>query len=156
MTRPLTIREAEVLRWTTQSWSTGRIATALGIAASTVRAALARVLRALGVRTVDEAIQRHHGAAADQVPTPEQEPAATTRPADGPRPRLFHLQRDHDVTGVSGTGVVAWGVQWPDGTVTIRWTGDRPSTVNWASIDDAVHVHGHGGHTRIVWADGTE
>ncbi|MEU6237392.1 hypothetical protein [Kitasatospora sp. NPDC047058] len=70
------------------------------------------------------------------------------------QPRIFHLQRDTDITGVSGTGIVAHGVQWPDGTVTIRWTGDRPSTVTWGSIEDAVHVHGHGGHTRIVWADG--
>jgi hypothetical protein len=67
--------------------------------------------------------------------------------------RRFHLQRDHDVSGVSGTGKVAEGTLWSDGTVSVRWLGDRPSTVNWASIDDALHVHGHGGHTRIVWED---
>ncbi|GED89355.1 hypothetical protein [Streptomyces sp. 6-11-2] len=69
------------------------------------------------------------------------------------QPRRFHLQRDHDVTGVSGVGRVANGVLWPDGTVTIRWTGDRPSTVHWDDLAHAHHVHGHGGHTRIVWAD---
>ena len=68
-------------------------------------------------------------------------------------PRLFHLQRDHDVTGVSGTGRVADGVLWPDGTVSIRWTGPMPSTVFWHSLANALHVHGHGGATRIVWAD---
>ncbi|MFE5582523.1 hypothetical protein [Kitasatospora sp. NPDC056531] len=68
------------------------------------------------------------------------------------QPRLFRLQRDHDVTGISGTGTVAHGVRWPDGTATIRWTGNRPSTVQWASIDDAIAIHGHGGHTRIEWA----
>lgn len=67
--------------------------------------------------------------------------------------RLFALQRDHDVTGVSGTGIVADGVRWPDGTVSIRWRGERPSTVSWNSLDDAEHVHGHGGATRIVWSD---
>jgi hypothetical protein len=67
--------------------------------------------------------------------------------------RRFHLQRDHDVTGASGVGRVADGVLWPDGTVSIRWRGPRPSTVHWGSLDDAEHVHGHGGATRIVWDD---
>lgn len=70
------------------------------------------------------------------------------------QPRVFTLQRDHDITGISGTGPVAHGVQWPDGTVTIRWTGPRPSTVNWNSIDDVIAINGHGGTTRIIWADG--
>ncbi|GAA2192792.1 hypothetical protein [Streptomyces bangladeshensis] len=69
------------------------------------------------------------------------------------QPRRFHLQRTTDITGVSGTGRVADGVLWPDGTVSIRWRGERPSTVHWGSLADAEAVHGHGGHTRIVWDD---
>jgi hypothetical protein len=70
------------------------------------------------------------------------------------QPRRFHLQRDHDVTGVSGTGRVADGILWSDGTASVRWLGDRPSTVFWDNgLADAEHVHGHGGHTRIVWDD---
>lgn len=76
---------------------------------------------------------------------------AVVEPSD--RPRLFHLQRDHDVSGVSGTGRVANGVLWPDGTVSLRWIGERPSTVHWDRLADAEHVHGHGGATRIMWAD---
>ena len=68
-------------------------------------------------------------------------------------PRLFHLQRDTDITGVSGTGRVADGVLWPDGTATLRWLGDRASTVHWDRIGDAKAVHGHGGATRIVLND---
>lgn len=68
-------------------------------------------------------------------------------------PRRFYLHRHTDITGVSGTGRVADGVLWPDSTVSIRWRGDRPSTVHWDRIADAEHVHGHGGHTRIVWLD---
>lgn len=68
-------------------------------------------------------------------------------------PRLFHLQRDTDVSGVSGSGRVADGVRWPDGTATVRWRGDRASTVNWDRVEDAEAIHGHGGATRIVWDD---
>ncbi|WP_235482534.1 hypothetical protein [Streptomyces roseoverticillatus] len=68
--------------------------------------------------------------------------------------RLFVLQRDHDVTGVSGTGIVADGVLWPDGTASVRWRGPRPSTVCWDyGLVDVEAVHGHGGATRIIWTD---
>jgi len=68
-------------------------------------------------------------------------------------PRRFHLQRHHDVSGVSGTGTVAVGVRWPDGTASVRWLGPRPSIVFWDSMADAEAVHGHGGATEIVWDD---
>ncbi|GHB55826.1 hypothetical protein GCM10010331_49610 [Streptomyces xanthochromogenes] len=68
-------------------------------------------------------------------------------------PRRFYLQRDIDITGVSGTGRVADGVLWPDGTASVRWLGERPSSVHWDRMDDAEHVHGHGGATRIIWLD---
>jgi hypothetical protein len=67
--------------------------------------------------------------------------------------RRFHLVRTTDVTGVSGTGVVAHGCQFDDDTTVVRWLGDRPSTVVWASVDDALQVHGHGGLTQIHWLD---
>ena len=63
----------------------------------------------------------------------------------------FFLQRDEDVTGVSGTGVVAEGVQFTDGKVAIRWFGVHCSTVVWDSIEDAIAIHGHHGSTRVVW-----
>lgn len=66
-------------------------------------------------------------------------------------PEVFHLERDVDHSGISGTGTVAWGVLWPDGTVSLRWRSDDPSFVNWGSIDAVRRVHGHGGSTRIVW-----
>lgn len=70
---------------------------------------------------------------------------------DSPQPTTFGLIRDHDVTGISGTGRVADGTLWPDGTVSVRWRGDRPSIVHWDALADVERVHGHGGHTRIVW-----
>jgi hypothetical protein len=68
--------------------------------------------------------------------------------------RRFKLVRHADVSGVSGTGHVADGVIWPDGTATVRWRGEHPSTVCWDGGQAAVeHVHGHGGATEIVWLD---
>jgi len=67
--------------------------------------------------------------------------------------RLFELHRDHDVSGVSGVGVVAEGVQFSDGTCVVRWVSPRGSTVVWHSLEDVVAIHGHGGATRVVWLD---
>lgn len=69
--------------------------------------------------------------------------------------RTFDLIRDEDETGISGTGRVAEGVQFTDGTVVIRWqTHGNPhhSTVVWESIDDVLAIHGHNGKTRVVWS----
>lgn len=71
-------------------------------------------------------------------------------------PRLFYLQRDNDVSGISGTGRVADGVLWPDGSVEIRWRGERPSSVHWDCLADPAFIHGHGGVTQIVWDPRTE
>ncbi|MFD4596778.1 hypothetical protein ACFWPQ_01970 [Streptomyces sp. NPDC058464] len=68
-------------------------------------------------------------------------------------PRRFYLHHDVDITGASGTGRVADGVLWTDGTATLRWLGGKASTVHWDRIEDAEAIHGHGGHTRIVWLD---
>lgn len=67
--------------------------------------------------------------------------------------RRFQLFRKVDHTGVSGTGTVADGVVWPDGTVAIRWRGPYTSTVIRPSLDDTKKVHGHGGDTDIQWID---
>jgi hypothetical protein len=65
--------------------------------------------------------------------------------------RIFKLIRDVDVSGVSGTGVVAEGIEFSDGSVAIRWLSRWASTVTWASVHDAMHVHGHDGLTRLEW-----
>ncbi len=70
-----------------------------------------------------------------------------------PKLRRFELHRHIDVSGVSGTGVVAEGVLWSDGSVSIRWLGERPSIVFWTGLEDAYAVHGHNGATEFVWLD---
>ena len=72
-------------------------------------------------------------------------------------PASFLLERIEDVSGVSGTGVVAEGVRFSDGTVALRWTSDWPTSVVFheRGIDSVRAVHGHGGKTRIVWLYGS-
>lgn len=65
--------------------------------------------------------------------------------------RTFVLQRDVDVSGVSGTGVVAEGVEFSDGSAVVHWLGEHSSTVVWPSIESVERIHGHGGATRIVF-----
>ena len=67
--------------------------------------------------------------------------------------RRFRLIRHQDVSGVSGTGPVAEGVQFTDGAVALRWYGDYPTTTVWDSIDSVVAIHGHGGATVVEWLD---
>lgn len=78
--------------------------------------------------------------------------------------RRFHLVRDADVTGVSGTGIVAEGVAYSDGTVALRWLdagvsqanrerGVRPTTVVHESVASVIALHGHGGATHVAWID---
>jgi hypothetical protein len=67
--------------------------------------------------------------------------------------RKFKLVRDEDVSGVSGTGTVAEGVEWTNGKVQMCWLG----TFAIIEAADSIHVieaiHGHGGKTRVVWED---
>ena len=63
--------------------------------------------------------------------------------------RMFSVVRTEDVSGVSGTGKVAEGVEFTDGSVAMRWLGDTKSTVLYDSIVDAIKIHGHGGKTMF-------
>lgn len=84
-------------------------------------------------------------------PTPEQ--AAEWLGSFVPAVMPFVLRRTEDVTGVSGTGIVADGVIFPGGTKTVtRWRGGTTGvaqTCVWDSISDVNTVHGHNGATQI-------
>lgn len=67
--------------------------------------------------------------------------------------RRFVLVRDTDVTGVSGEGVVVWGLRYPDGRVSYRWNSSIATTVAAESVEDVIAIHGHDGATRLVWVD---
>jgi hypothetical protein len=67
--------------------------------------------------------------------------------------RRFQLVREVDVSGVSGTGVVAYGVEFPDGVVVTRWDARIAQTCVWESIADVEAIHGHNGCTVVEWLD---
>jgi len=67
--------------------------------------------------------------------------------------RRFELHRDTDASGVSGTGVVAEGIEFSDGVVALRWRSEWPTSVVFhdRGIEAVRAVHGHNGATRIVF-----
>lgn len=65
--------------------------------------------------------------------------------------RTFSLIRNEDETGVSGTGIVAQGVEFDDGVVAMRWLTDTSSTVVYTNINDVRIIHGHNGKTVVQW-----
>lgn len=65
--------------------------------------------------------------------------------------RTFYINRKEDETGISGTGVVAEGVEFADGTCVIRWCTDTASTNFYNSTEEMIEIHGHGGRTVLEW-----
>jgi hypothetical protein len=58
--------------------------------------------------------------------------------------------RHKDISGVSGTGVVAEGVVFSDGTTVLRWlVAIHPSTNIYDDISDLERIHGHDGATEL-------
>jgi hypothetical protein len=69
------------------------------------------------------------------------------------RPRTFELVRFRDLSGVSGTGVVAEGCVFTDGSVALRWRGNNPATAVWPDLESVLAVHGHQGATEVQWLE---
>lgn len=68
--------------------------------------------------------------------------------------RRFLLLRHQAVSGVSGTGVVAEGAEFSDGSAALRWHGPHPSTAAFdAGAEAIVAVHGHHGATEVLYAE---
>lgn len=71
--------------------------------------------------------------------------------------RRFILERQTDISGVSGTGVVVEGCQFSDGAVVVHWLGRWPTTTVFHTLDAAMEavdaIHGHDGTTLTRWVD---
>ncbi len=64
-------------------------------------------------------------------------------------PYTFDLIRRTDATGVSGTGRVAEGVVFNDGTSILRWLTEHRSTAIYESARKLLAIHGHGGQSEL-------
>ncbi|MEU1816034.1 hypothetical protein ABZ543_12685 [Streptomyces roseifaciens] len=87
----------------------------------------------------------------DFIDLPDTQPPAAI--AGARWPTRFHLQREHDVTGISGTGTVATGAVFTDGTAVMRWDTTTSSIGVYNSLADLQTIHGHNGATRVVLVD---
>lgn len=67
--------------------------------------------------------------------------------------RRFRLNRLNDTTGISGTGIVAEGVEFGDQVVVLRWLTDLRSTAIYRHAEDVIAIHGHNGDTHFEWID---
>jgi hypothetical protein len=67
--------------------------------------------------------------------------------------RRFVLVRVKDLTGVTGTGIVAEGTVFTDGRSVIRWLREPHSMGIYQSLNDVITVHGHEGGTRLHFID---
>jgi hypothetical protein len=66
--------------------------------------------------------------------------------------RNFVLVRDKDITGRSGTGIVAEGVVFMDGIVILKWLREPYALGIYPSLEDMISVHGHEGKTHIEFS----
>lgn len=68
--------------------------------------------------------------------------------------RTGELFRHRDVTGQSGTGVIAQLTQFSNGKVALGWLGKYPTVDVLDDADQVLGIHGHNGATVIYWSDG--
>lgn len=65
--------------------------------------------------------------------------------------RTFILNRIHDVSGVSGTGVIAEGVVFSGGKTVVCWKTATPSINIYDCVEDVLRIHGHQGATEVQY-----
>ncbi len=67
--------------------------------------------------------------------------------------RRFYLTRIEDESGVSGSGRVAEGVEFSDGSCALNWLTHTSCTGVYRNIKQLESIHGHGGKTVVEWKD---
>lgn len=68
----------------------------------------------------------------------------------------FYLQRNKDISGVSGVGIVADGVQFEGGPCVMKWRGKLSGIEITPNVETMLAIHGHEGSTVVVWVDEEE
>jgi hypothetical protein len=64
--------------------------------------------------------------------------------------KKFYLLRLEDVHSTSGTGVVAEGVIFGDGTGSYTGLTKHKTVTTFVKVKDVMDLHGHGGRTLMI------
>lgn len=67
--------------------------------------------------------------------------------------RRFELWRAVDVSGVSGTGRIAHGVEFGNGQCVMYWLTETTSIAIYENAERLITIHGHNGATKLRWID---
>lgn len=65
--------------------------------------------------------------------------------------RTFKLKRKTDISGVSGVGDVAEGVEFENGQIALHWLSQYDCVAVYANLITLERVHGHDGSTAVVF-----
>lgn len=79
--------------------------------------------------------------------------AKELNPLTASRVRTFVLQRNDDETGISGTGVVAEGVEFSTGWCALSWMTSAHSVGIYPNIKELERIRGHNGRAVVVWSE---
>lgn len=67
--------------------------------------------------------------------------------------RRFILDRSQDITGISGTGVIAYGIEWlPDGPCDLFWLRTK-TTGQYPSIKSLQSIHCYNDNAKVIWVE---
>lgn len=86
-------------------------------------------------------------------------PPQQVRPFPDRQPRRGLVVRRVDITGISGTGVIAEICVFSDGFTIFRWLGGPPQNqpkfevYDNHGIEPFLQISGHNGNTEIIWID---
>lgn len=63
--------------------------------------------------------------------------------------RPFVLDRLEDITGTSGPGIVAEGIEFSNGQCAVHWLSQLETVTVYANIKVVERLHGHDGRTKV-------
>lgn len=65
--------------------------------------------------------------------------------------KQFWLKRSKDVSGTSGTGIVAEGIVFENGKCALNWLTPTSSIGIYDNIEVLEKIHGHEGKTLVIY-----
>jgi hypothetical protein len=66
--------------------------------------------------------------------------------------KRFKIVRSLDVTGISGLGEIAIGIQWPDQSCSLYWM-KFGTTGSYKNIDQLKSIHCYNNNSLVEWID---